>query len=95
MSEYFLTETGVGAREKAVAAETRTLVVSPYPTSKRDDFASSRARPKRAAKRPIGLARAIDLEVVGAELVPLGEIRPATYIGKGKVAELAERVERR
>ena len=33
----------------------------------------------------MGLARAIDLDVVGAETVSLGEIRPATYLGKGKV----------
>ena len=36
-----------------------------------------------------GLARAIDLAVVQEGLVPLGEIRPATYIGKGKVDEIA------
>ena len=37
----------------------------------------------------IGLARAIDLNVVQAGLVPLNEIRPATYLGKGKVDEIA------
>jgi GTP-binding protein HflX len=36
-----------------------------------------------------GLARAIDLDVVEAGLVTLGEIRPATYLGKGKVEEFA------
>ena len=84
-------ETGVGAREKAAAAETRTLVVSPYPTSKREASHPSRS-PEARREEAVGLARAIDLKVVGAELVPLAEIRPATYIGKGKVAELAERV---
>jgi len=39
------------------------------------------------------LARAIDLDVVDSVLVGLGEIRPATYLGKGKVAELAERAQ--
>src|SRR6202041_4215700 len=33
-----------------------------------------------------------DLDVVDSAPVNLGEIRPATYLGKGKVAELAERV---
>jgi GTP-binding protein HflX len=36
-----------------------------------------------------GLARAIDLEVVDALIAPVGEIRPATYLGKGKVDEIA------
>lgn len=34
-----------------------------------------------------GLARAIDLEVVEAVVAPIGQIRPATYLGKGKVGE--------
>ena len=37
----------------------------------------------------IGLARAIDLSVVASGVVPLGGIRPATFIGKGKVEEIA------
>ena len=40
----------------------------------------------------VGLARAIDLDVVDSALANLSEIRPATYLGKGKVAELAARV---
>ena len=40
----------------------------------------------------MGLAEAIDLEVVESRLVTLSEIRPATYLGKGKVAELGELV---
>jgi GTPase len=35
-----------------------------------------------------GLARAIDLEVVDALIAPVGQIRPATYLGKGKVEEI-------
>ena len=37
----------------------------------------------------VGLAAAIDLEVLEAGIAPLSEIRPATYLGKGKVDELA------
>ena len=40
----------------------------------------------------MGLAEAIDLEVAESRLVTLSEIRPATYLGKGKVAELGELV---
>ena len=36
-----------------------------------------------------GLARAIDLNVVNAGIVSLTEIRPATFIGKGKTDEVA------
>ncbi|HLH94535.1 MAG TPA: GTPase HflX [Xanthobacteraceae bacterium] len=36
-----------------------------------------------------GLARAIDLDVLESGIVPLGEIRPSTYIGSGKVEEIA------
>ena len=42
----------------------------------------------------VGLALAIDLNVVGSELVNLAEIRPATYLGKGKAAELEALIER-
>jgi len=37
----------------------------------------------------VGLAQAIDLSVVAAGIVPVADIRPSTYIGKGKVEELA------
>ena len=37
----------------------------------------------------VSLARAIDLSVVASGVVPLGGIRPATFIGKGKVEEIA------
>src|SRR5712691_1486619 len=54
------------------------------------------ARAKSALRSPeakldeaVGLARAIDLNVVASGIVPLGDIRPATFIGKGKVEEIA------
>ena len=40
-----------------------------------------------------GLARAIDLDVVDETIVKLGQVRPATFLGKGKVEEIAGRVE--
>ena len=75
-----------------MAAHTRTLVVCPTVTS-RSAAAEKAARTVEARREEaVGLARAIDLDVVDSALVNLGEIRPATYLGKGKVAELAERV---
>jgi GTPase len=45
--------------------------------------------PAARLEEAVGLARAIDLKVVQAGLVPVTEIRPATYLGKGKVDEIA------
>jgi GTP-binding protein HflX len=45
--------------------------------------------PDARLEEAVGLARAIDLDVVEAGLVGLSEIRPATYLGKGKVEEIA------
>jgi GTPase len=44
----------------------------------------SQARLEEAA----GLARAIDLVVAEALIAPVSQIRPATYLGKGKVEEI-------
>ena len=51
--------------------------------------ATASARPAARLEEAVGLARAIDLDVVESGIVPLGDIRPATYIGKGKVEEIA------
>src|ERR1700756_5108913 len=45
---------------------------------------NSEARLEEAA----GLARAIDLTIAEAIIAPVGQIRPATYLGKGKVEEI-------
>ncbi len=48
--------------------------------------------PEARCDEAVGLARAIDLDVVGADIVGLSAIRPSTYLGKGKVEEIAEAV---
>ncbi len=45
--------------------------------------------PQARLEEAIGLARAIELDIVGSGIVSLNEIRPATFIGKGKVEEIA------
>src|SRR5690242_13923595 len=40
-----------------------------------------------------GLAKAIHLEIVFSEVVRVREVRPATFIGGGHVADLKKRVE--
>ena len=72
----------------------RAIVIGPYrrrPPAR--PSAAHRAENDRAPaarlEEAIGLARAIDLDVVEVGIVPVNEIRPATYIGKGKVDEIA------
>jgi GTPase len=72
-------------------------VVGPYPNGamhrKAEMAALSDARgkgrsPEARLSEALGLAEAIGLEVVASHIVSLGQIRPATFIGKGKVDEL-------
>ena len=71
----------------------RAIVIEPWlkkPPVKGAPRSSSHERtPEARLEEAVGLARAIDLTVVEAGLVTLTEIRPATYIGKGKVDEIA------
>ncbi len=41
----------------------------------------------------VGLAAAIDLDVVAAETVPLRDVRPSTLLGGGRIEELKTRIE--
>ncbi len=45
--------------------------------------------PEAKLDEAVGLARAIDLDVAEAGIVMLSALRPATYLGKGKVEEIA------
>jgi GTP-binding protein HflX len=73
----------------------RAVVIGPYlrARSQRDGAGSALRSEDRAPQARLdeitGLARAIDLNVVNAGLVALNEIRPATFIGKGKTDEIA------
>jgi GTP-binding protein HflX len=77
--------------EKAIANATRTLVIGPYATQSGSGAASLRA-PEARLEEAVGLTRAIDLSIGGADIVPLRMLRPATYLGGGKVEEIAARV---
>ena len=72
----------------------RAIVIGPYLRVREVRGARARAEePRRSPEarldEAVGLARAIDLEVVDSGSVALAAIRPATYLGKGKVDELA------
>jgi GTPase len=69
-------------------ASARALVIGPYLRDHGPERSHERSPPARLDEA-VGLARAIDLDVAEAGIVALGQIRPATYIGKGKVEELA------
>jgi GTPase len=71
----------------------RVVVIGPYLRTRRGDDgaqpASADARDFEARlDEAAGLARAIDLVVADAVLAPIAQIRPATYLGKGKVDEI-------
>jgi GTP-binding protein HflX len=69
------------------------MVVGPYLRRRQGRSVAPRAEegeraPAARLEEAVGLARAIDLDVVEAGLAALNDIRPATYLGKGKVDEL-------
>ncbi|MGE3148338.1 MAG: GTPase HflX [Pseudorhodoplanes sp.] len=51
--------------------------------------AAAERSPEARLEEAVGLALAIDLDIVESGIVPITTIRPATFIGKGKVDEVA------
>ncbi len=75
--------------EETAARNTRALVVGPYLSGRRGEDLKRSRSPEARFDEAVGLAKAIDLTIAGAELVNLSEVRPSTYLGKGKVDEIA------
>jgi GTPase len=81
--------------ERAIAVATRTVVVGPYRLKirkglgERQPTRQSNARLEEAA----GLAAAIDLTIVKSFIAATDLPRPSTFLGKGKVEELAKLIE--
>jgi GTP-binding protein HflX len=80
---------------------TRAIVLVPLrpavrsPRGGNGPLATSAPIPRAVADRleeAVGLARAIDLDVQAAEIVPLATLRPSTLFGSGKVSEIAARI---
>ena len=67
----------------------RALII--HPQFKSPGEAAGRL-PQAQLDEAVGLAQAIDLIIVGAEIVVVNRPRPATLFGSGKVAELATRI---
>ena len=86
-----------GGAGQAIEARPRTLVVGPYldagPRRKAELVTSAKATRGRSQgarlSEALGLAQAVGVEIVSGQIAPLSQIRPASYLGKGKVAELA------
>ena len=83
--------------ERRRAEHTHVLVVGPYLVERAarlgpDAPPLSLRSPEARLEEAAGLTRAIDLNVKEVIHAPLSQIRPATYLGKGKVEEIAERV---
>ncbi|PDT77036.1 GTPase HflX [Bradyrhizobium sp. C9] len=70
----------------------RVIVIGPYLRTRRGDGdaqTDSSVRDYEARiEEAAGLAGAIDLTVVESIVAPVSQIRPATYLGKGKVEEI-------
>ena len=71
----------------------RAIVIGPYLRERAAREAAPEAEIRRTPDarldEAVGLALAINLDVVDSGIVPLSQIRPATYIGKGKAEEIA------
>ena len=83
---------GVDRLSPTGSATGRAIVIEPWlkQAGARTGGRSADTRsPDARLEEAVGLARAIDLNVVQSGLVTLNDIRPATYIGKGKVDEIA------
>ena len=86
--------TALASHEKP---RTAAVVLMPVHTGARPSAeadAAARARsPEAKLAEAVGLTEAIDLEVVGAYVVRLPNLRPATLFGTGKVEEIRRIVE--
>jgi GTP-binding protein HflX len=66
----------------------RALVIEPL-LRRAAAVGSTERAPAAKLDEAIGLARAIDLEVEQSGIVMLNALRPATYLGKGKIEEIS------
>jgi GTP-binding protein HflX len=72
-------------------ASGRAIVIEPHLRGRppRTTLLSQQRSAEAKLDEAVGLAHAIDLDVVSSGIVLLTDIRPATFIGKGKVEEFA------
>ncbi|QFR32438.1 GTPase HflX [Ancylobacter sp. TS-1] len=68
---------------------TRVVVIVPNLTRRGAGDEAVHRSPEARLDEAVGLVLAIDLKVVGQLLVGLSQVKPATYLGSGKVEEIA------
>jgi GTP-binding protein HflX len=86
---------GAEASLAPVATAEKAVVLAPVLSSDRVDEGQGALPPRGIGgklEEAKGLARAIGLDIVLAEIVALKRFRPATLLGSGKVASLGERI---
>lgn len=82
-----------GAGDLSQKPPTRALVIHPHVKNAGRAAGVAEIRlPEARLEEAVALAEAIDLEIVDTMLFPIGEPRPATYMGRGKVEEIADAV---
>ena len=67
----------------------RALVIEPVLRRLAATRTAAERSPAARLDEAVGLARAVDLDVVQSGIVALNALRPATYLGTGKVEEIA------
>ena len=67
----------------------RALVIEPVLRRPAARIAAAERMPAARLDEAVGLALAIDLDVEHSGIVTLSAVRPATYLGKGKIEEIA------
>lgn len=77
-----------GEEHATHASGARAFVFHPNITNRTASSNFYRSADDRLAEA-VSLSAALDLDIVMAEVVPLNKIRPATYLGKGKLEELS------
>ncbi|MFC3074146.1 GTPase HflX [Shinella pollutisoli] len=69
----------------------RAVVIAPVVKAGRADPSAAPVRSDEARlEEAVGLARAIDLTIVHAAVVPVSQPKPGTLLGTGKIAEIRE-----
>ncbi len=81
---------GLGYLQNKVARQ-RVFVLHPF--LKKQIVAPHVRSPEARLEEAMGLATAIKIDLIGGELVPLRDIKPSTYMGQGKLAEIRDFVE--
>jgi GTP-binding protein HflX len=81
--------TKIGDTTTPSGSPERVVVIVPNIARRARAAGDSGRQIEARLEEAVGLARAIDLQVVSAGIVSLATVRPATFLGKGKVEEIA------